>query len=784
MAADNWWESDRAPAEPAPAAAPKKAEDDWASEDRAPVVSEPAGPVEKPRPTLAEREGVPRERQGRFNAYADQARAQRDSQPATERYLRTGARGVFRGFPLADDAASFGESLIGRGEGDGFQNRYSDNLLRNRAMNAVDDEDRPFTSYGGQIAGAFALPAGALSMTAGLKNKVKLGAGLGAGYGAASGFGAGYDLGDRAERSVKGGGIGAGLGALLPLIGAGAVGGLGLTNQFVAQPLANAARSLGPTIRGYVDPAAEALNRVRSAIGADVRSGSERLRPDQDWMQSYEAGQKPVVGDFGGTVTKALGRSSANTSGDDTLARVTSERFKEQNVRTADFFRNLTGLKTDPVAAEAAIKEAAKAANKPLYDAAYAKGEALWGDDLQKFAERPTVQDAIKVAIRRANDRVGTDQPQVRHPFNVDKQTGEISLRAAADGSIPIPNLAFWDLVKRGLDDVSSAAQRGGKNDESRVVGGMSRELRDMLDDRVPEYAAARGTAAQFFGADNALQSGQMFARGQMPTARSAAEFKAMMEKMPPHERDIFGQGYAMEVVQAALNSKDTVNVTNRLFGSPEARTQMRMVLGPERAFKLEGYVHRENIMDRLRTAVTGNSTTARQLQELGLAGGTLGAGTAAGAMLGGDFQSATMGGLLAGLVRGAKGRVDLNVSREVGRLLSSDSPADIDRALRLIEQAPGGPGRIKALSAEAQRLLPRPAGPQAAMPAPSSGGRGPAGSAAAPAASGKAEKTPNVNGTKAIASETGSNQKSSAAPAAGVVAGSQTGSTKEPKEK
>ncbi len=49
---------------------------------------------------------------------------------------------------------------------------------------------------------------------------------------------------------------------------------------------------------------------------------------------------------------------------------------------------------------------------------------------------------------------------------------------------------------------------------------------------------------------------------------------------------------------------------------------QIQIALGPQRATELESMLRVENVMNMARGAVQGNSTTARQLFEMGLAGG------------------------------------------------------------------------------------------------------------------------------------------------------------------
>jgi hypothetical protein len=76
-----------------------------------------------------------------------------------------------------------------------------------------------------------------------------------------------------------------------------------------------------------------------------------------------------------------------------------------------------------------------------------------------------------------------------------------------------------------------------------------------------------------------------------------------------------------------------------------------------------------EGIMNNLKNAVQGNSTTARQLIEMGLAGGAVGLGT-------GDISK---GGMAAGTLfalRKGNTAIDMRVARKVADLLVSNDPA------------------------------------------------------------------------------------------------------------
>jgi len=70
----------------------------------------------------------------------------------------------------------------------------------------------------------------------------------------------------------------------------------------------------------------------------------------------------------------------------------------------------------------------------------------------------------------------------------------------------------------------------------------------------------------------------------------------------------------------------DTTNITKGrgIMASPNERRMATAIFGPGGAAQLEARMHMERIMDGARQAM-GNSTTARQLIEAGLAGGAIG---------------------------------------------------------------------------------------------------------------------------------------------------------------
>ena len=83
---------------------------------------------------------------------------------------------------------------------------------------------------------------------------------------------------------------------------------------------------------------------------------------------------------------------------------------------------------------------------------------------------------------------------------------------ARGKGGVPAyPNLQFWDYTKRELDQTAQVARRAGRNEEADVAQQLARSLRNELDQHVKSYKAARGTAFDFFQAENALDAGSNF---------------------------------------------------------------------------------------------------------------------------------------------------------------------------------------------------------------------------------------------------------------------------------
>jgi hypothetical protein len=324
-------------------------------------------------------------------------------------------------------------------------------------------------------------------------------------------------------------------------------------------------------------------------------------------------------------------------------------------------------------ATQDALKQVARTVNKPAYAKAYAAGaNGIWSDELAQASQAPVVQDAIrKTMVSAKNEAAKQGFPAPQNPFRTDKE-GRIFLGKDSNGRQLTPSLQFWDYVKRNLD---ASGTRDAKE--------WARVVREHLDEHVPSYADARSGAAKFFGAQDAMEAGQKAVTARMTNR----DIRKGLDAMSPVERKLFQDGFVDQFVKTIRELPDNRNVLNSISKSSAARERLMMALGPQKAKDLETFLRVEGIMDRSRTAL-GNSTTARQLAELGLAGGyNLYEGKGS---VSTDPQVLAKTLAIYGALRGSRAlgsHIDERVVKRVAELLTSSDIKDLDKGIKLISR-------------------------------------------------------------------------------------------------
>lgn len=547
----------------------------------------------------------------------------------------------------------------------------------------------------------------------GLATKVATGAGAMAASSVAQDAAAiaqGSEQGVSGERALISGAVGAAAPLVAPAID--------VTTKAVksiASPVTN-------TVRGLVNPEAEALRRVQSAASRDFQTAQTTGTgkglanvPDKAIRDAGRQGQPIRAVDMGET-TRALARSASNTSpeGRAIINDAVQGRYQLQSDRVAGFLETLSPFKGSTFQLSETIARVAKDARKPFYERAYREGsKGVWNETLDSLARTPAVQKAIARANEAIKNKleVGRVVPPTapfkkrtvveEHKLGPLKSVSPAAREAleSRDEFIVVtpPTLEFWDAVKRGLDDQIGIAQKAGEKSAAADATAIKHALVKELDSAVPAYAEARGVAGTYFKADNALEAGENFVEMRAANGEAAHAFS----KLSPNEQILFRQGYTQTLINDLRATGDTRNALNRIMHSPTDREKMKMVLGANDAKRLEAFLRIEGIMDLARGAL-GNSTTARQLAEMGLAGGAYNAstGTTPWSDPVGFFTSALIyGGARAGIAR-----IDQRVARQVAELLVTDDPKRLAQAVKTAQQ----PYVLNALRAFDEDIGPR----------------------------------------------------------------------------
>jgi hypothetical protein len=244
------------------------------------------------------------------------------------------------------------------------------------------------------------------------------------------------------------------------------------------------------------------------------------------------------------------------------------------------------------------------------------------------------------------------------------------------------PNLQLWDYAARELQD---KAKKLGGTQEGALYNDLARMLKNELDKHVGSYKTAREGAAAFFKAGDAVEAGANFVKdGTIGTAAGGRAFASMS----PAEQELFRRGFASELAKQIENSGFRSDVLNSLFvSSPRAVQRIKIALGEQGAAEFESLVRIEGIVNQARQAL-GNSTTPRQLKEMGMAGGATTLGALEGLkgainpvyLLAGAF---VVGG------RHAAQTIDEKVAVKVAEMLMSHDPAELARGYKIISQNP-----------------------------------------------------------------------------------------------
>jgi hypothetical protein len=159
-------------------------------------------------------------------------------------------------------------------------------------------------------------------------------------------------------------------------------------------------------------------------------------------------------------------------------------------------------------------------------------------------------------------------------------------------------------------------AQRQGRDDEAGAPLQPAQSIARRAGQVGPGIWDARGTAAKFFRANDALEAGQKFVTD---TSVSDPTARRVIAKMTPAERRLFAQGFAGELAERLGARGYSANIINNMYlNSPRAQQRISTALGPQAAAQFEAVLRIESIMNKTRNAI-GGSQTSTNLKGMGL---------------------------------------------------------------------------------------------------------------------------------------------------------------------
>ena len=554
---------------------------------------------------------------------------------------------MLKNTPLYDPKSSIGDLPS-------FGDRYNAALNLQRFRDDQYDAANPTESkvlrglgtVGGSVAALPALAAGssALPATAGLLPRMVVGGLEGGAVGSAQGYAegnGGVSDPSRLSGAVKGGILGAGVGGAFPVattVGGAVWRGTGqkaIDAVKMALPGAKTeGRALAEALRGGAAPEAAATAQVAPDLAEAVSNASKPVPPSQK-ADAYSRlatalerqGQTPeqmaarvsslgpnaMIADTGDAV-RTLGRDAFNRpSGAEDIIRKALEARQRGVMVDGEFAAQPSSMRILDAAGEglgvngrAYYDEAdnllatRKAAAQPAYAKAY-EAQPVDIGDLREFAGTPLFQQAYQRAR-------GISEKEF------------VKLPDGTEGIMPLPerftnnDALDWrtlDLMKQGLDDLvkEGKVQGIGANEQGAIKRYAGRFV-EKLDSLNPDYKAAREAFAGPTAMMDALEAGRTALREDAPVMAQK------IGDMTPAEQDAYRLG-AFQALKDKLGNADVTYDAARQAGVLKPNQLERFKeLFPDRK-KFADFVNlmaNEQIMFQTRSALMGNSTTAKQL--------------------------------------------------------------------------------------------------------------------------------------------------------------------------
>ena len=553
-----------------------------------------------------------------------------------------------------------------------FGKRYPMTALATEFTGAAIPTAAMMFTPGGQVPASARLAALASRLPTALRGTTAKTAGAGAATGAIAGSGTAVE-GERGMGALTGGATGA-----------------------VAGPIAAKAVDVAGSVgKGLYDFAMRTPKSVEDRAMSKVMQAMSRDKIDAAEIQRRMAQERamdtnamlmdvsPSMQTLGEAVVTAPGSGRAK------LGAPLAQRLEEGRERVGERVLKTVGKGIDFTKEEASLVGKLRSNAQNVYDKAYAVGSVndprimrVLEDDTFKKAFDEARQIANKEA--RAAELRGEDASRFRleNIYEVDPD-GNVT-------KVNVPDVRTLDYMKRGIDALIDKGYKGAgmSSAEATALKDLKKEFVKVIDDNVPEYAAAR---AQYAGDIEVLDALRLGREGYLTKSMTPTQAKDLVAQMSQGERDALRAGVAQAALDKIMDSPQQVNAAMRVIGAPSTKKRLEALFDNPAEYKLfEAALVREGELFRNAQEVIRNSRTANKQEALAdlrktdklldIAGEAItlttgGTGTVLGRVL--QFMEKARG-------------IDEKTADRLADILKTKDPVEIDRVLKGIESRAG----------------------------------------------------------------------------------------------
>jgi hypothetical protein len=452
---------------------------------------------------------------------------------------------------------------------------------------------------GGQIPGAARVAGMASRLPRALRGTTARAAGAGATTGGIAGSGTATE-GERLTGAVGGSATGAVLGpAFAKATDLSLAGGKNLYDRVMRKPQTVEDRAMSRVLqamgRDEMDP-----NAVYAKMAQDRAMGTDAML--MDVSPSFQTLGEAVV-TMPGAGRKKLGEPLA-------------ERLEEGREKVGERVLQTVGKGVDFTQQEASLVGKLRANANTVYDKAYSVG-AVNDPRIMRVLEDDTFKKAFNEAREIANKQARAAELRGEDPskykltnvYEVDRDGNTVKVN--------IPDVRTLDYIKRGIDALVDKGYKGAgmSSAEATALKDLKKEFVKVIDENVPEYAAAR---AQYAGDIEVLDALRLGRENYLTAKMLPEQAKNLVAGMSVAERDALRAGVAQAALDKIMNAPQQVNAAQRVIGAPATKKRLEVLFEDPSEFKLfEAALEREAELFRNAQEVIRNSRTANKKEAI-----------------------------------------------------------------------------------------------------------------------------------------------------------------------